>query len=361
MAKKPTNEELKKRLKELQEELKLAQKALMEGEETHRLHFQNASDVLFSIDPNLKILSVSPSVERIIGYKPEELNGESFLDLGLVADEYLEAATSDAMRALSGEGIPSSVYAIIAKDGTRKFGEVSAAPLIRNGKVVGIVCIARDITDRKQAEQTLLEREEMYRSLFENTGTAMGIVEEDMTIAMANNEFAKLSGYSKEEIEGKIKWPKFVVEEDLERMKGYHFKRRENEEEAPSAYEFRIRDKQGNIKDVSIKTAMIPGTKRSVSSLVDITSHKEAEATLREKEERYRTILETIEDGYYETNNSGKFTFVNDSFCRIVGIPEDELIGTSYRRYTLPETAKEVYTTFNKVYTSGKAIKGFGH
>ncbi|MGD8982558.1 MAG: PAS domain S-box protein [Desulfobacteraceae bacterium] len=361
MAKKPTNEELKKRLKELQEELKLAQKALKEGEETYRLHFENASDVIFSIDPELKILSVSPSVKRIIGYKPEELNGESFLDLGLVADEYLEAATSDAMRVLAGEGIPSSVYAFIAKDGTRKFGEVSAAPLVRNGKVVGIVCVARDITDRKQAEQTLLDREEIYRSLFENTGTAMGIVEEDMTISMANNEFAKLSGYSKEEIEGKIKWTKFVVEEDLERIKGYHFKRRENEEEAPSEYEFRILDKQGNIKDVSIKTAMIPGTKRSVSSLVDITSHKEAEAALREKEERYRTILETIEDGYYETNTSGKFAFVNDSFCRIVGIPEDELIGTSYRRYTLPEAAEEVYATFNKVYTSGKATKGFGH
>ena len=135
MAKKPTKEQTK-RLKDLKEELKLAQKALREGEETYRLHFENASDVIFSIDPDLKILSVSPSVERIIGYKPEELNGESFLDLGLVADEYLEAATSDAMRVLAGEGIPSSVYAFIAKDGTRKFGEVSAAPLVRNGKVV---------------------------------------------------------------------------------------------------------------------------------------------------------------------------------------------------------------------------------
>jgi PAS domain S-box-containing protein len=361
MAKKPTHEELKKRLKELQEELKLAQKALREGEETYRLHFENASDVLFAIDPELKILRVSPSVERIIGYKPEELRGESFLDLGLVADEYLEAVTSDAMRVLSGEQIPSSAYAFIAKDGTRKYGEVSAAPLARNGKVIGIVCIARDITDRRQAEQTLLEREEMYRSLFENTGTAMGIIEEDMTISMVNNELAKLLGYSKEEIEGKTKWTKFVAEQDLERMKGYHVKRRENEEEAPSEYEFRIRDKQGNIKDVSIRIAMIPGSKRSVSSLVDITSHKEVESALREKEERYRTILETIEDGYYETNNSGKFTFVNDSFCRIFGIPEDELIGTNYRRYTLPEAAKEVYTTFNKVYTTGKPITGFGH
>ncbi|MGD9034209.1 MAG: PAS domain S-box protein, partial [Desulfobacteraceae bacterium] len=360
MAKKPTKEQTK-RLRELQEELKLAQNALREGEETYRLHFENASDVIFSIDHELKILNVSPSVERIIGYKAEELNGESFLDLGLVADEYLEAATADALRALTGERIPSSVYAFIAKDGTRKFGEVSAAPLVRNGKAVGIACIARDITERKQAEQTLLEREERYRSLFENTGTAMGIVEEDMTISMANNELAKLSGCSKEEIEGKIKWTKFVVEEDLERMKGYHFKRRENEEQAPSEYEFRFIDKQGNIKDVFIKTAMIPGTKKSVSSLIDITSHKEAEAALREKEERYRKILETIEDGYYETSTSGNFTFVNDSFCEIVGIPEDELIGASFRRYTPPEVAEEVYASFNRIYTSGKATKRFGH
>ena len=361
MAKKPTYEELKKRLKASEEELKLAQKALRDGEEIYRLHFENASDVIFSIDPELKITSVSPSVERIIGYKPEELGGRSFLDLGLLAEEYLEVATSDAKRALNGEQIPSTVYEFISKDGRRRFGEVSAAPLVRNGKVAGLACVARDITDRRQAEQALLEREEMYRSLFENTGTAMGIVDEDMTISMANNEFAKLSGYSKEEMEGKIKTTKLVAEEDLERMKGYHLARRKNEAEAPREYEFRLVDKQGNIKDISIKTAMIPGTKRSISSLVDITSHKKAEAALREKEERYRTILETIEDGYYETDISGDFSFVNDAFCRIVDIPEDELIGTSYRQYTLPEAAEEVYTTFHKVFTSGKATKGFGH
>ena len=280
MVKKPSYEELKKRLKKSEEGLKLAQKALRDGEEIYRLHFENASDVIFSIDPELKIISVSPSVERIIGYKPEELGGKSFLDLGLLAEAYLKVATSDATRALSGERIPSSVYEFIAKDGSRRFGELSAAPLVRDGKVVGLACIARDITDRRQAEQALLEREEMYRSLFENTGTAMGIVDEDMTISMANNELAKLSGYSNEEIEGKIKTTKLVAEEDLERMKGYHFARRENEAEAPREYEFRLVDKQGNIKDVSIKTAMIPGTKRSVSSLVDITSHKEAEAAL---------------------------------------------------------------------------------
>jgi PAS domain S-box-containing protein len=361
MVKKPTYEELKKRLKKSEEGLKLAQKALRDGEEIYRLHFENASDVIFSIDPELKIISVSPSVERIIGYKPEELGGKSFLDLGLLAEAYLEVATSDAKRALSGERIPSSVYEFIAKDGSRRFGEVSAAPLVRDGKAVGLACIARDITDRRQAEQALLEREEMYRSLFENTGTAMGIVDEDMTISMANNELAKLSGYTNEEIEGKIKTTKLVAEEDLERMKGYHFARRENEAEAPREYEFRLVDKQGNIKDVSIKTAMIPGTKRSVSSLVDITSHKEAEAALREKEERYRTILESIEDGYYETDIAGDFSFVNDAFCNIVDIPEDELIGTSYRKYTLPEATEEVYATFHKVFSSGKATRGFGH
>ncbi|GAI15672.1 unnamed protein product, partial [marine sediment metagenome] len=64
--------------------------------------------------------------------------------------------------------------------------------------------------------------EEKYRTTFENTGTAMAIIEEDTTISLVNHQFEILTGYSKEEIEGKKRWTEFVHEEDLERMKEYH-------------------------------------------------------------------------------------------------------------------------------------------
>jgi two-component system cell cycle sensor histidine kinase/response regulator CckA len=142
-------------------ERKRAEEALRESEEEYRLHFENVSDVIYSIDPEFRVLSVSPSVERLLGYRPEELIGKPFQDLNLLAEEYLEAAFSDAMRALAGERIFSSVYEFIAKDGTRKFGEVSGAPLVQDGKVVALVSVARDITERRRLETQLRQAQKM--------------------------------------------------------------------------------------------------------------------------------------------------------------------------------------------------------
>ena len=85
----------------------------------------------------------------------------------------------------------------------------------------------------------------------------------------------------------------------------------------------------------------------------------ETEKALRKSEEKYRTILESIEDGYFEVDISGGFTFFNDSTCKIFGYPKDELMGMNNRQYTDEENAKKIYQTFNKVYRTGKADRGF--
>jgi len=89
------------------------------------------------------------------------------------------------------------------------------------------------------------------------------------------------------------------------------------------------------------------------------TERKRAEDALRESEEKYRTILESIEDGYFEVDIRGNFTFFNDSMCKISGYTKDELMGMNNRQYMNQENAKKVHQTFNKVYTTGKPDKGF--
>jgi diguanylate cyclase (GGDEF)-like protein/PAS domain S-box-containing protein len=81
------------------------------------------------------------------------------------------------------------------------------------------------------------------------------------------------------------------------------------------------------------------------------------EETLRENEEKYRTILESIEDGYFEVDHAGSLTFSNDSLCRILGYSRDELMGMNNRQYMDKENARKVFETFNQVYTTGKAAK----
>ena len=137
--------------------------------------------------------------------------------------------------------------------------------------------MVRDITERKKAEEALKESRDVYRTIFETTGTAMLIGEEDTTISIVNTEFEKLSGYSKEEVEGKKSWIEFLVKVDLERMKGYHNLRMTDPNAAPPYYEFQFIDKQGNVRDCYITLALISGTKKTVGSLIDITERKQAE------------------------------------------------------------------------------------
>ena len=79
-----------------------------------------------------------------------------------------------------------------------------------------------EVEFRKIAENEAHESEVYYRAIFENTGTAIIIIDQDMTISRVNSEVERLTGFSKEEIEGKKKWTDFAVKEDLDRIKGYY-------------------------------------------------------------------------------------------------------------------------------------------
>ena len=124
---------------------------LKESENKYRLSFDNVTDVVYVIDENFNVSSVSPSVERLLGYKPEDFVGKSVSNLSnILTPESLEQAMVDISFVLKGETISATIYRFIAKDGTIKYGEVSGAPLIREGKIIGIISVARDITERNR-------------------------------------------------------------------------------------------------------------------------------------------------------------------------------------------------------------------
>jgi PAS domain S-box-containing protein len=143
---------------ELQAELaerRRVEEALRESEENYRLHFENVTDVVYSLDPELRVYSISPSVERHLGYKPQDLIGRPIQELNIVTTECLEVAFEDLSHIFGGARVDSAMYDFIAKDGTKKIGEVSGAPLVRDGQVIAAVCVARDITERVQAEERI--------------------------------------------------------------------------------------------------------------------------------------------------------------------------------------------------------------
>jgi PAS domain S-box-containing protein len=134
---------------------------LRESEEKYRLHFENATDVIYSIDTEFRITAMSPSLEKALGYKPEDLIGKSVTEIEFMPAEYAEQAFADITRVLSGQQA-SSEYAFTAKDGTLRLAEITGSPIYIDGQITGIVSVARDITERKQAEA---ERENLIKEL----------------------------------------------------------------------------------------------------------------------------------------------------------------------------------------------------
>ncbi|MEN6320801.1 MAG: ATP-binding protein [Syntrophaceae bacterium] len=131
-----------------------------------------------------------------------------------------------------------------------------------------------------EREEALRESERKYRTIFENTGTAMVIIEDDRTISLVNTEIEKLTGYSKDEVENKKNWIESIAKDDLEKMNKNRILRRTNPNDAPKQYEFHLVHKNGELKDILMHIDLIPGTKKSLASLIDVTERKKLEAQL---------------------------------------------------------------------------------
>ncbi len=145
---------------------KRAEEALRESEERYRTLVESARDVIYTLSADGTILSLNSEFETITGWSRAEWLGKPFAPL--VHPDDLPPATSNYRRALSGESPPRIELRILSKSGEYLAAEMAARPLIRDGDVVGTVGIARDITERRRAEEELRESEERYRRLADN-------------------------------------------------------------------------------------------------------------------------------------------------------------------------------------------------
>ncbi|WP_244987753.1 PAS domain S-box protein [Methanoculleus chikugoensis] len=137
-----------------------------------------------------------------------------------------------------------------------------------------------------------------YEAIVEYTGTATILIEENGTISVANTEFERLSGYPRAEIVGIKRLTDFVASEDeRRRLKEYHALRRNDPATAPKNYAISFVDRSGNTHAVEVTIGLIPGTARSVMSLLDVTERNRAEQALRVSEERLHLALSAADDG----------------------------------------------------------------
>jgi diguanylate cyclase (GGDEF)-like protein/PAS domain S-box-containing protein len=209
-------------------------------------------------------------------------------------------------------------------------------------------CTVRDVTERKR-------QEELYKTLA--TSSPVGIyICRDGKFRFVNPKFKEFVGYSAEELIGKESI--FLIHpDDREAARENAIKMLKMERTSP--YEFRTITKDGSTK-WTMETVMpifYDGKREILGNYMDISDRKKAEQALKASEERYRSILENIEDGYYEMDINGRFTFFNESCRKILGYSRDELMGMDNRKFVDKDTAKKIFRIAVRVYQTGKAEK----
>jgi len=305
------------------------------------------------------IFFANEAVERVFGWKPDEIIGQKAQLLYRNEKDYEEIG-SHFYPLLEKERTHTEDFPCRRKDGQEILCRISASVIGKGMSEKGIVVMYEDITKQKKIENNLLESEQKYRAVFENTGTAITIIEEDTTISLANAEVEKIYGYSREEMQGKMKWTEFVMEEDIEKMRDYHSLRRIEPAAAPRHYEFRLIDKYGKIKQMSLTIAMIPGTKKSIASIIDITDRKQAEQKLQESERKYRELVQNANSIILRWNRKGEVTFMNEFGRKFFGYTEAEILGRHVVGTIVPEsesTGRDLSPLMEKILAHPEAFE----
>ncbi len=248
---------------------------LLEKEREYQLISENATDMISTHDALARYIYVSPYVEKLLGYLPEEIIGKNAYDL--MHPEDIPSIHKYQLNTLYDDNNEFIEYRLRKKDGNYIWVESSARSVKEaSGEFICFITITRDLTQRKKAEKALKESEIYYKTIFENTGTATIIIEDGKTISRVNSEFEKLYGAPKESIEGKVKWTSFVHPNYLDKMIKYHEKRSVEPDSVPREYEFKFLDHDQKVKDVHITVAIIPGTQRRLISLIDVSERNKA-------------------------------------------------------------------------------------
>jgi len=302
---------------------KKAEKKLQESEETLRSIVENIGIGVSLISPDMKILALNKQMRAwfpAIDITEHPLCYRSFNDPprdGICSFCPTQLALRD------GE-VHEAFTETPAGDTIRHYRIVASPIKDTTGSVTAAIEMVEDITENLELQEQLALSEKLYETVFETTGAGTVIIEDDMKLSLVNHEFARISGYSKEEIQGRS-WTEFIAEKDCEMMKSYHHLRRADPHNAPSIYKCSLVDRHGAERDVIISVSMIPGTKRSIASFLDVSEQIKLQEQLIKQEQLYRLLADNVSDVIWTMDMNLRFTYLSPSAANLFGYNIDEI------------------------------------
>jgi PAS domain S-box-containing protein len=302
------------------------EESLSKSKERYRELFENAKDAYYVHDLSGRYISVNRAAERLSGHSRAEIIGKRFSDF--IPPEHLEIVSKNLCRKLIDEGETKYEIEVVAKDGRRVPVEVSSHLIYENGVAVSVQGTARDITERKRAEEALRQSEREYRGLFENAHDAILIFDPEREIVLEVNQRAcevygisrpEFIGLSLETITNDVERGRLVLKDTLKRGMSHNFETVQRRGDGTEMF-LHI---NASVVEYNGKTAI-----QSINR--DITEQKRAEEALRQSEERFSKAFHSSPAALSITLlEDGRLLEVNAAFLRMTGFSREEVIGRS--------------------------------
>ncbi len=331
-------------LRREREERQRAEEALRAREQQYRGLVEQMNEGILSGDRETRITFVNPKMQAILGYTEEELLGRPFYEL---MDPDLREGYLARIK-IRHTGVSETYETILnRKDGRKVHMLISAVPLRdETGEVIGSSAVMSDITERKLAEMALQESEAKFRSVFESMQDVFYRGDSQGILTLISPSGARLLDYTS---------PEDLIGCDIaQTMYGDPMDRKLflaalQERGYVRDYEVRLKRRDGTPVIVSTNSRLVRGEDGEIQGVegvfFDITERKNAEEALRQSEERYRLIVDNVQDIIFTHLPDGTISFVSGS-VRHMGYGPGEIVGTSLFGYVHPddmEIAREAY------------------
>lgn len=308
-------------------EQRAQQDALRETRDEFQFLAEHMNDIIWRTDATMQVQYTSPSFERITGYSVEEAIEKGLLFNAVPED--MPRIAELIQSAMAGE-IDEAVFEFRAnrKDGSEISYEVNAVTRRDDsGALLGMQGVARDITERRRAEQALRAREAMQRVAFENVPDQLSVVQPDGTILFTNHAYA---GFTSDELVGRNLLD-FLRDED--RDLAIEILRRTTEEQVPQSREWLTKDGGRYLQVLSVPIRSGPGgtVEEILTVATDVTEQRTHEVALRDAKDQYQFLAERMNDVVWQLDRDFRFIFVSPSVERVTGYSVEECLG---RRWT---------------------------
>ncbi len=330
--------------------------ALAESEYRLTAIVNNSQTLIYQKDKQGRYLMINKQYATLLKEEPSEILGKTEYD-------YFPKHWSDEIRANDLKVLETGQAMTFEEKGfyrDRLRIYISEKFPLRNasGEITSLCGVSTDITERKEIDQKLSQSEYRLRSIIDTSPALVCLMDLQGKFLLVNKTFENIFHLPGERLVGKTVYD--ILPADIADVLMTH-STEVIQEAKPMQFEEKI-VVDGRMRHfLSAKSPLLDASNKVFCVCCisyDITDRIQAEAALQKSEEKYRGILENIEEGYYEVDLAGNLIFSNKALCDILGYPESELMGMNYRNLMDKDNAKKVFQTFNQVYTTGVASKG---